>query len=242
MPLESIISRFNRVSYNDINEMYALHTRYFEHVVFSTFLSDMSEKDWVITLCDEQGVIVGFSTIQIIKMLVNNTEYAFLFSGDTVIAKEYWQRSTLAGSFSHFMVRMIDEMDGIDCFWFLISKGYRTYRFLPIFFNQFYPVYSKPTPLSYQRLIDHIGVQKYNGRYNAESGILEFAGQKDFLRPEFCAVEKRKLEDPHVRFFLRKNPHYYLGNELVCITDISYDNFNNRISKVLKQTRVWWNE
>ena len=46
---------------------------------------------------------------------------------------------SLAGSFGHFMLRMLKEHRGTPVYWFLISKGYRTYRFLPVFFNRFYP-------------------------------------------------------------------------------------------------------
>ena len=140
------------------------------------------------------------------------------------------------------MVRMIDEMEDIACYWLLISKGYRTYRFLPLFFNHFYPVYNKPTPDKYQQILDHICIKKFNGVYHTASGTLQFAGQKDFLKPEFCTVEPSRRNDPHVQFFLEKNPQYYMGNELVCITDISYDNFNRNIHRVLKYTRVIWNE
>jgi hypothetical protein len=202
----------------------------------------MSEKDWIIILCNENGIIVGFSTIQIIPMKIDSQDYTFLFSGDTAVSKKYRQQSTLAGSFIHFMMRMIDEMDGTDCYWLLISKGYRTYRFLPVFFKTFYPVYNIPTPVYYQKLINQFCMRKYNDAFNVNSGIVEFAGKKDFLKPEICTIVERKQNDPHVQYFLHKNPQYYLGNELACITHITYRNFNPVLNKVLKKTKVLWNE
>ena len=35
---------------------------------------------------------------------------------------------------------LIDERPGAELYWFLIAKGYKTYRFLPVFFRSSIPI------------------------------------------------------------------------------------------------------
>jgi len=41
--------------------------------------------------------------------------------------------------------------------WLLITSGFRSYRFLPLFWREFYPRYDSVTPQQVQQLIDHVG-------------------------------------------------------------------------------------
>ncbi|MEE9572119.1 MAG: hypothetical protein V3W20_03630, partial [Candidatus Neomarinimicrobiota bacterium] len=65
--LTTTIIRQSLVRQNDRLAMYDLQSNYFYNLHKDTFLNDMSEKDWIIILQDENGVICGFSTIEIIQ-------------------------------------------------------------------------------------------------------------------------------------------------------------------------------
>ena len=241
MPLTSVIARVPRVADSLKESMFQLHCRYFCNVRRETFFHDMSGKDWIILLHNAQE-LVGFSTLQVIRLPVVGVERVFLFSGDTVVDLAHGQDSTLAGCFGHFMLRLMAENGSTPLYWFLISKGYRTYRFLPVYFKKFYPVHDHAMPPDYVALLQAVATHKFGDTYDARTGLVRLAGSKDRLRPEMCDVPESRLSDPHVRFFLEHNPDYAAGDELTCLADISRENLNKYAWRVIEHTAVTWDE
>ena len=241
MSLESVIARVSRIFDEQKESMFALHSRYFSHVRRDTFLRDMAEKDWVIIMHDGRE-IVGFSTLQIIQLKVKGTDRIFLFSGDTIVDRAHWRDSTLAGCFGHFMLRLMDEHPATPLHWFLISKGYRTYRFLPVFFNCFYPVFAGAMPPDAAELLCAVAAHKFGDAFDPQRGLVRLNGQGDRLKPEMCDIPPGRAQDPHIRFFLERNPAYSMGDELACLADISKPNLNRYAWRVIEHTRVIWDE
>jgi hypothetical protein len=69
-------------------------------------------------------------------------------------------------------IELIDRYPAGSLFWFLISKGYKTYRYLPLFFREYYPRHTAPTPPWAQSIIDVLGRQKYPRAYDPSAGII----------------------------------------------------------------------
>lgn len=241
MPLKPIIARLSKVTDEQKESMFALHGRYFSNVRREAFFHDMNEKDWVIILKEGQE-IAGFSTLQIIRLSVKGVDRIFLFSGDTIVDRAHWRDSMLAGCFGHFMLRLISEHPGAPLYWFLISKGYRTYRFLPVFFNRYYPVYSGEMIDEDAELLQAVATHKFGDAYDPVSGLVRLGGHTDRLRPEMCEIPEGRALDPHVRFFLERNPAYFMGDELACIAEISKANLNRYAWRVIERARVTWDE
>ena len=58
------------------------------------------------------------------------------------------------------MLALLDARPRAEFYWFLISKGYKTYRFLPLFFREFYPRHDAPTPAWAKEILDALGRHK----------------------------------------------------------------------------------
>ena len=103
----------------------------------------------------------------------------------------------------------------------LICSGWRTYRFLPTFWREFFPRYDRPMhawqPLA-KLASEHFGEQ-----FDVKRGIVRFS-KPACLRAEFRAVAEQRKMGPHVRYFEMCNPGHSQGDELVCLTCISDDN------------------
>ncbi len=221
--------------------MLDLQQTHFDNVHKDTFTRDLSEKDYAILLHDESGRLRGFSTIQLIYRDTGDRRTVFLFSGDTIVDPESWQSGGIAGAFGRIVLRLLEQEKNADLYWFLISKGYRTYRFLPTFFHEFYPVWDREIPPFYRGLLDFIGRYKFNGKYCASEGLLKFEGTRDRLSAPLATVPERCLNDPHVRFFLKCNPGYAQGNELTCIAPLTAENFRAPARRAIRTARVVWN-
>lgn len=224
-----------------VERMFALHRRSFDGTTRQRFGKDLAEKDWVITLSTTAGELVGFSTQQLLTVRVAERQSLFLFSGDTVVDQRHWNTPGLAGAFGHLMLALIAQHGERDLFWFLISKGYRTYRFLPVFFRTFWPSPQHPTPSSAAVWLHAVARSKFGAAYDPHSGIVRPV-DGDRLTPALAEVPAGRRADAHVSYFCGRNPGHAQGEELACLAPIRRDNFNVRAWRVIQATRVHWSE
>jgi hypothetical protein len=206
--------------------MFRLFDRYYENVTMAAFLADLAEKHWAILLLDPRtDALCGFSTQMLREASVDGASVKYLFSGDTVVARDHWGDIALSRVWGRLALSLIDRHSPGELYWFLISKGYKTYRFLPLFFHEFYPRYDAPTPDWACRLIDTFAQHKFPLVYDVTAGIIRANRQKDHLRPGVADLTAERLRNPHVRFFEQRNSGHVRGEELCCLAPLSRDNF-----------------
>lgn len=210
------------------DSMYALLCTYFDGTRRAQFDADLAEKESVMLLRDRgTGEIQGFSTLMRLEIRVDGRDIVAFFSGDTIVAAQYWGESILSRLWSRTVFAEADiivaDRPSPQVFWFLICSGYKTFRFLPVFFRKFYPHPEWRTPDELQRILDSLGRAKFSDRYDAASGIVRLE-QPMPLRHGIADVTGQRLRDRMVAFFTSRNPGHERGDELACITEISRSN------------------
>ena len=226
--LSGQVCRPSELSAAQRRRMVDLLHEFFENVSAAQFEHDLSEKDWVVLLCDSgDGEIQGFSTLMRLQLLVDNRAVTAFYSGDTIIHPAYWQEAELPRVWGRHVFAQAEEVTANDSeaevYWFLISSGYKTYRFLPVFFREFYPSHVQPTPPHIRRVLDALGADKFPGQYDAARGIIRFDAASP-LRAGVAEVTDERLKDPHVAFFVRANPGHAEGEQLACLVRLTRDN------------------
>lgn len=215
-------------------KMLCIMDKYYDNVTERIFLNDLSDKEYVIILRDNaENEIRGFSTIKIINCDVVGNPVKAVFSGDTIIEKEYWGETELVKVLGKYFLGLVKECKEEIIYWFLISKGYKTYKYLPLYFKEFYPCYDKMTPLFEKAVIDHLATIKYPHEYNPQKGTIHFKESAECLKKGVADINESKLKNPHINFFVRANPDYFLGDELVCIARLNRDNFREIFYRVV---------
>ncbi len=241
MQFETSIIRQKELNKDERLSLLNLHQKYYDLVKPSIFFRDLEEKEWIILMKNQQGEPLGFSTIQLIWLKIKKINHLFLFSGDTLVKEEIRNAPALAGAFIHFMYALIKAYPSNPLHWFLITKGYRTYRFLPVYFKDYFPVYDKPFPPDSKEILDRIAHYKFGDDYDPDRIIIRHKQEADRLKPEFAHIPEGKLKDRNIRFFYEKNPLFYLGDELACITDIRISNFNPLVERIGKHAKINFN-
>ena len=122
-------------------------------------------------------------------------------------------------------------------YWFLIVKGYKTYRFLPLFFHEFYPRCDTVTPSWAQRLINRLGASRFPSQYDAHTGLVRAQPNGCRLRAGVADITTQRLRDPHVRFFAQSNPGHTAGDELCCVAPLTRENFTAAARRVIGTPR-----
>ena len=207
--------------------MFAVFARHYDEVSRARFDADLAEKDAVILLEDSTAAISGFSTQKVLRSRVDGRDVRALFSGDTVIDRSHWGEQELCRGWSRYAGAVLAREPQTPLFWFLISKGYRTYLYLPLFFREFYPRAGRSAPAFEQRVLDTFALAKFRDHYDRASGLISFPRSHGHLTPELAAVPPHRRGDEHVRFFLERNPGYANGTELACLAEISLANLND---------------
>ncbi len=216
-------------------EMLRLMHRYYENAREAQFECDLNEKDWVITLVDSNSdELCGFSTQMILTVpQLQGPDAVALFSGDTIVDEPYRRCNLLAGLWGRLVLALLDQFPAQPMDWFLISKGYKTYRFLPVFFEHFYPRYNQPTPCEIASRIALYARAKYPHEYDGESGLIQGNLESCRLRAGKAEISRHRMTDPHVRYFCERNPRHGLGDELCCIAPLSRQNFTAAAWRVI---------
>ena len=229
-PVGSIV-KIEEVSQKEIEEMFCLMTEFYDNVEKDVFLKDFMEKDYCIFLRDEKGTIKGFSSQKIWEIDYYGKKIHGVFSGDTVIHRENWGSLSLFQIFARFFFSYGKKFDNF--YWFLIVKGYKTYKILPTFFNDFYPDIRKETPPEIKDIMNFLGYSRFPNEYNSETGVIEYKGIKDSLKKGVADITEKELKDKYIRFFLEKNPHYEKGDDLLCLTSLKKENLKEKVKKIL---------
>jgi hypothetical protein len=205
-------------------QMYELFARYYANVSRTHFERDLAEKEWVILLTDAaSGQTQGFSTLMRLRVVVDDQPIVAFFSGDTVIDRDYWGQAELPNLWARHIHSLARTIRDARLYWFLISFSYKTYRFLPVFFREFYPTYQRPTPPTIKRVLDALAQLKFPDEYDAERGVIRFT-EAAVLRPGVAEITERRLKDPHVAFFVAANPGHAQGDELACLAELTESN------------------
>jgi len=204
------------------DEMYLLLDRHFGGVSREQFTRDLNEKNLALLLRRE-ATLVGFTTQLAYSTRFEGEAVNVVYSGDTIVAPEAWGSTALPRAWVAGVEALRATLPPGKCYWLLLTSGFRTYRFLPVFWREFYPRYDHSTPAALQRLLDQLAHEKFGRQFDAASGVVRFE-QPQQLRTGLNEISAGREADPHISFFLSRNPRHAKGDELVCLTELCRDN------------------
>jgi len=210
------------LSADDVSEMYALFSNYFEGVSERRFRTDLDEKQWII--CFSRGsALCGFSSLRFSRHLHHERKIAVLSSGDTIMAPEARSTTVLARTWIAAVNQLRRFYGEPDLVWLLLVSGFRTYRLLPVFWQEFYPCYGRSTPATVQAEMHVVASTLFGAQYSPQDGVVRFA-EPQVLKPEHNGIPAARRADPHVNFFVARNPAHSRGDELVCWARLCHEN------------------
>jgi len=220
--LKGNVVRCNAVDEETRALMYELFCKQFENVPYASFIEDLEQKNWVLLMYRDYGVLSGFSSMHLYDVTVDGRELSVVYSGDTVVDSDTWSDSAL----SYFWMGAIDYLRRMhrkeQLYWFLLVSGYRTYRFLPVYSDYFFPRFDQSTPHAVKSVIDAVATGRFGESYDAKTGIVHL-DVAAILKDGFRGIPDNRLADPHIAFFAQQNPGHEQGDELVCFSILAED-------------------
>jgi hypothetical protein len=223
-------------------KMYQIFTKYYDNVDLETFLRDFNKKDHVCLMRRKtDNAIVGFSTVTKIKVSHNGSKNTAIFSGDTVIEKQYWGSTALHLTFLKYVLTQRIYHPFSNIYWFLISKGYKTYLLMANNFYDYYPRYDREHDPRISELTKLFCHSLFPGVYNENTGLLLFGEEYQKLKENVAEIDdEMKRKHPKIAYFEKLNPTWRDGTELPCLVEIAWVSYlktygNFILRKVLKK-------
>ncbi len=225
VPVDQLSAELKGTMYGLMHEFYQVERE--------SFFCDLNRKTNVILLEDPAGELRGFTSVALYDLCINKVNTRILFSGDTIIHPDFWGSLELPRVWGHFMFETLQACGSVPLYWFLISSGFRTYRFLPAYFSEFFPRYDRPTPPEMQAVLDAAATSLFSDAYDQKTGIVKLYSPTP-LRAGVSEPSEERLQNPHIAFFLQKNPGHDAGDELACLTRLQWENFKPFVKRLLK--------
>jgi hypothetical protein len=224
--LTARVRRRDELEAADVRRMYALYDAYYAETSAMQFESDLAAKDYVIELSSE-GELRGFSTLTLMAFRAGGAARRAVYSGDTIIDHRYWGEQSLAVAFCRLAGAVKASDPGIPLYWFLISKGHRTFRYLGAFSREYYPHPSRPTPPLAAQCLDALARTRFGEAWKPALGIVRFERAPGRLRAPWTEPRPSLAARAEVRFFLARNPGHARGDELCCLTELDAPNLRS---------------
>lgn len=246
------LKKVSDVSSSNLEEMFSIFSRYYLNVTREAFLQDFADKSHVIILRERRTkTIRGFMTLKTFETSVEGRAVVGLFSGDTVIEREFWGQSALRSAFCRLLIstwwkNLLATAGRRPCYWFLISKGYKTYLLLTNNFPTHWPRYDSQVPEFEGAVIRSFAEYLYPGRLETrvlatggesvseawvEACVLPFSQGAPCLREGVAPIRDELRENPNIRFFEQANPGWRQGHELCCLAPIGPEIFLRFVKK-----------
>ncbi|HTI71270.1 MAG TPA: hypothetical protein VMF06_14970 [Candidatus Limnocylindria bacterium] len=202
--------------------MYHLLDGHFDGVTPGQFAADLAEKD-IVLLLNRKDRLVGFSTLLSYSTPFEGESIQVIYSGDTLVAPDAWGSTALPRAWLAGVEALRTTLPPGRCFWMLLTSGFRTYRFLPVFWREFHPCFdSVPSP-GILRLTERLASEQFGAQFDQRAGIVRFV-RPQRLRLGLEKIPPGREKDPHIAYFLARNPGHPEGDELVCLTELSPEN------------------
>lgn len=185
------------------------------------FERDLEEKQLIILLSDlETGALKGFSTVLVHALPAGAG--TVIYSGDTVIDREYWGQKHLQAAFARILLWSKLRAPRRKLYWFLLSKGYRTYMLLANAFPRAVPRYDVADDPALRRTLNALAAARFGDQYDRALGVVRYAVPHEHVRSGLAPITASLLANPHVRFFAARNPEHERGDELACLAEVRW--------------------
>lgn len=212
--LRASIIPANSVGTETRARMFELFSRYYTDISKESFATDLSKKNHVILVHDTgDGTLQGFTTIQVLERRIGGRNMRALFSGDTIVAREYWGQTELHRAFLKYLVNLKLKNPFSPLYWFLITKGYKTYLLMARNLLKYWPRCDCPTPEWEASVIETLAKEKYGDAWVPGQGILRFKECPGRLIETVAPITDDIMALPEVRFFVDRNPGHVAGDE-----------------------------
>jgi hypothetical protein len=218
----------------DMARLYLDHYDGGSEALFRRDLLEKSEVHLVFAVQENGEELIGFSSFLHYRADWQGRTIRVVYSGDTIIHPQHWRQQNLAFESIAYLGKLQRQRPDMPLYWFLLVKGHRTYKYMPVFCKRFFPNRAEPENADLKALADHLAGARFGTDYDPRAGIVRFPVSHGHLKPTLAEISERERNKPDTRFFLERNPGYRLGHELVCLCELKEENLRSLAARIFR--------
>jgi hypothetical protein len=230
---ESAIVRVGELSHDTVRVMATLYLDNYDGSSEALFREDLVDKDEAVLLYHDRA-LVGFTTLKLYEVVWRGVLVHIVYSGDTIVSPQHWGQQELAFAWINRIGQLKRTAPSVPLYWFLLVKGHRTFKYLSVFGKSFYPHWQFDRG-DLKPLADQLATAKFGSTYNPVTGVVEFEESHGHLKERIACPTREEMIKPATQFFLRSNPGYRQGHELVCICELELFNMKPLTARVFRR-------
>lgn len=215
--------------------MFQLMADNYDNMSADIFYKDLNNKQLAGLFFDEKEVLQGFTTYAVNPKSSGGLDYHIVFSGDTIISPAHWGSRMMMQAWCHTIGQIIATDPTKKWYWYLMSKGHRTYMYLPLFFTDYFPAI-KPSPINakLKHIVAEVSLKLYPKYWLAEEGIIRFEKRMGELKPELVEEPTRRKTSRMLLFFWKEKPRFLPGRGIGLLARLHPENFNRSAKTIIE--------
>jgi hypothetical protein len=234
-PYRSAVLSVAELDEATVAAMEALYLRHYDGSSSGLFRHDLTEKRDAVLLYHGAD-LVGFTLLMVMETLWRGVPVRAVYSGDTIVGVQHWGQQQLNFTCIARIGQIKREQPSLPLYWFLLVKGHRTFKYLPVFVKSFFPHWQEARP-DLQELAQQLAQARFGDYFDASKGIVHFPDSRGHLKAWIAEANERERARASTQFFLQKNPGYRQGDELVCLCELEPANLKPLTARLFAATR-----
>lgn len=233
--LTAELKRVQDLTDEEILSCYELMRDNYNGLPKEAYINELKESYFFTLLFfDVHNNIQGFTEFGIDMTDPTGQNYGCIYSGNTILNPEFWGSQTFMIKSAEVIGRIAGAYPEKKWVWLLLSSGHRTYMFLPLFSQRFFPARQPERNADDLKGLLDVYAEKIFGEFwLPELGIVRFEKGSHYepykMKPEIAQATWDKKFKPDIAFYIEKNPEFHNGDQLVCITEVHESNAKKRV-------------
>jgi hypothetical protein len=236
--LKATIHPLSSIHPDDLVSMHRILEKYYHNAEWNTFLRDINKKDGAaIIRTRDTNEVVGFATFVKIDINHKGKRVSALFTGDTIIEKEYWGDTALQLAAVRVALGTLFRSIRTPLYWFLITKGYKTYLLMANNFPTYFPRHDRDFDPDMKDILQALCTKLFPSYYDENTGLINFGDAYQKLKEDVTDItDEMKTKHSKIAFFEKLNPTWREGTELPCIGEVTLTMVLKNAFKFLSRT------
>ena len=216
--------RFRKVKSFSTDENHILWSVFQESydLSFEDFLKKQQSLDRYAIYLNQEQQIVGYTGIRDHSFVTGNKKYRTIYFGQTIIKSEYRKKNLIQKTVVKLFSQHFLSLRRSKLFIWNDSLSYRPYLIMAKNLKCYYPSANVQHQKEHIEIRDILGEKYYGASYCSKTGTVQ--KNKTILKEKELTLSNKDLSNPHIQFFISKNPNFVKGHGLITFCPATMNN------------------
>lgn len=177
-----------------------------------------------------QQKLIGYTGIRSYSFKLNTKKYRAIYFGQTIVEKNYRGKKFIQNTVIRLLLKHLMSFNLSNLIIWNDSVSYRPYLVMAKNLKSYYPNMLNTNQEEFRSICNLLGKKYYGAAFCSNTGTI--IKPRPTLRKKELVLSKKDLEDPHIKFYVTKNPNYTQGHGLITFCPATLKNLFFYLRKI----------